>query len=91
MSKNPPISFEVLAKSANSAKSGGYPYTLKGRDLDQNFVFATIQVDDSLVTTTTGPGGHTARKLKIPAVPVGGTYVLGAVGGTLTWIATEEC
>jgi len=27
----------------------------------------------------------------LPATPGSGTYVLGAVSGTLTWIATEEC
>ncbi len=116
MSKNPPISFEALAKQANSAKAGGYPYQLKGKDLDQNFVFATLQIEESLVTTTTGAGGHMARKLKIPGIrggsddlalvanggtlawksvipkaPNSGTFVLGAVNGTLQWIETEEC
>jgi hypothetical protein len=91
MSKNPPISFSALAKQANSAKAGGYPYQLKGNDLDKNFVFATLQIDESLVTSTTGAGGHMARKLKIPAVPGGGVFVLGAEGGQLKWIATESC
>jgi hypothetical protein len=35
--------------------------------------------------------GFTGFKLKIPPVPSGGTHVLGAVDGALTWIATEEC
>ena len=88
---NPPISFDALAKTAANPASGGYPYALKGIDLDKNFVFATLDADPSLITTTTGAGGHQQRKLKIPAVPISGTHVLGAVNGDLTWIATEEC
>jgi hypothetical protein len=57
----------------------------------RNFVFAALDADPSLIEATTGQGGHAARKLKIPAVPGGGTHVLGAVGGALQWIATEEC
>ena len=86
MSKNPPISFEALAKQANSAKAGGYPYQLKGKDLDQNFVFATLQIDESLVTSTTGSGGHAARKLKIPGLSGGSDdLALVANGGALSW------
>ena len=88
---NPPVSFESLARAANTPVSGAYPYSLKGRDLDKNFVFATLDVDESLIEQTTGQGGHPARRLAIPAVPTTGTHVLGAVDGTLAWIATEEC
>lgn len=88
---NPPISFAALAKSASNPAAGGYPYTLKGADLDKNFVFATLDIDPSLVEAASGAGGFKARRLKIPAVPGGGTHVLGAVNGTLKWLATEEC
>jgi hypothetical protein len=57
----------------------------------KNFVFAALDADESLIEQTTGQGGHIQRRLKIPAVPSSGTHVLGAVGGTLQWIATEEC
>ena len=57
----------------------------------RNFVFAALDADPSLIETTTGQGGHTARRLKIPAAPSSGTHVLGAVNGTLQWIATEKC
>jgi hypothetical protein len=87
----PPVSFQTLAQTAGNPAAGGYPYQLKASDLDKNFVFATLDVDDSLVQATTGQGGHLARKLKIPTVPGGGTFVLGAVDGALQWIATEEC
>jgi hypothetical protein len=112
----PPVSFQALAKIGGAPSSGGYPYQIRGADLDKNFVFATLQLHSSLYNTTTGPGGHAARELKIPAIPAGdiptqltakggsllwaetipiipetGTYVLGAVGGALAWIETEEC
>ena len=88
---NTPIDFEAKAKQAKSASAGGYPIQLSASDLMRNFVYATLDADASLIEETTGQGGHKARKLKIPAVPGGGTHVLGAVDGVLAWIATEEC
>jgi hypothetical protein len=91
MPANPPVSFQQMAQSGGNPAAGGYPYQIRASDLDKNFVYATLDADASLIETTTGTGGHPARKLKIPAVPGSGTHVLGAVGGALTWIATEEC
>jgi hypothetical protein len=91
MSAQPPVSFQTLAQTAGNPAAGGYPYQIRASDLDKNFVFATLDADPSLIESTTGQGGHLARKLKIPTVPGGGTHVLGAVDGALTWIATEEC
>jgi len=91
MPADPPVSFEQKAKSGGNPAAGGYPYQLNARDLDKNFVFATLDADSSLIETKSGAGGHTQRRLKIPAVPGSGTHVLGAVGGELQWIATEEC
>lgn len=94
---NPPISFDSLAKTAANHSTGGYPYTIKGRDLDKNFTFATEDFNsaDFLVTSGFGAGGHQSRKvalaIRIPTVPVSGTHVLGAVNGALQWLATEEC
>jgi hypothetical protein len=88
---NLPVDFEAKARGAKDASGGGYPVQLSAADLMRNFVFASLDADESLIETTTGQGGHAARKLKIPAVPGGGTYVLGAVDGSLAWIATEEC
>jgi hypothetical protein len=93
----PPISFDALAKTAANPASGGYPYQLKGADLDKNFTFATENFDttDFNVTAGLGAGGHQSRKvslaLRIPELPSSGTHVLGAVDGALAWIATEEC
>jgi hypothetical protein len=86
-----PVDFESKARGAKSASGGGYPVQISAADLMRNFVYASLDADASLIESTTGQGGHTARRLKIPAAPSNGTYVLGAVGGTLQWIATEEC
>jgi hypothetical protein len=86
-----PIDFEAKIKAPRSASGGGYPVQISASDLMKNFVFAALDADPSLVETKTGAGGHTQRRLKIPAVPASGTHVLGAVDGTLQWIATEEC
>ena len=86
-----PVDFEAKVKGAKSASGGGYPVQLSAADLMKNFAYAALDADPSLIEQTTGQGGHAARKLKIPAVPSGGTHVLGAVGGVLQWLATEEC
>ena len=91
MPTNPPFSFDSAVKQAASSSRGGYPYQIRASDLDKNFVFATLDVDESLIEQVSGTGGHPQRRLKIPAVPTEGTYVLGAVGGSLQWIETEEC
>jgi hypothetical protein len=87
----PPLSFASLAQTAPNPASGGYPYRIRGTDLDKNFVFATLQIDETLLKSTIGAGGHIARKLNIPPVPGSGTHVLGSVNGSLQWISTEEC
>jgi len=86
-----PNIFSQLVKSASNSAAGGYPYQIKAADLDKNFVYATLEIDATLVQETSGQEGFTKRRLKIPAVPSSGTYVLGSVSGVLTWIATEEC
>lgn len=86
-----PVDFEAKARQAAQASGGGYPVQLSAADLMRNFVHAALDADPSLIEQTTGQGGHKARKLKIPAAPATGTHVLGAVDGTLQWIATEEC
>lgn len=89
--RNPPVDFEERVKRPAGATSGDYPYAIKASDLMQNFVFATLIVDDSLVEEETGLGGHAQLRLKIPRVPPLGTYVLGAVDGQPVWLQTEAC
>ena len=91
MPADPPVDFEERAKRPKGTNGTDYPYAISSRDLMQNFVFATLDVDPSLIEETSGMGGHKQRKLKIPALPITGTYVLGSVGGEIRWIETEEC
>jgi hypothetical protein len=89
---NPPVDFEERAKRAPGSTTGDYPYAIKGRDLMQNFVYATLVVDDALIEETPGIGGHAQRRLKIPAPPVSNTtYVLTAKSGQFQWLETEAC
>jgi hypothetical protein len=67
MSNQPPVSFQTLAQTAGNPAAGGYPYQLRASDLDKNFVFATLDVEEGLVETTSGSGGHQQRRLRIPA------------------------
>jgi hypothetical protein len=81
-----PVDFEEKARAAKSASGGGYPVQLSAADLMRNFVMAALDADESLIETTTGQGGHPARRLKIPAVPGGGDPLqLTATGGALSW------
>jgi hypothetical protein len=84
MNDNFPVDFK------NKVKSGKTSNPIKAADLMENFVWAKLVVDASLTEKTTLMG-FSAFKLKIPAVPKSGTYVLGAVSGGLEWIETEEC
>ena len=63
---------------------------ISAANLMQNFAWAKLVADDSYLEDTT-QAGFSAKKLKLPPIPSGGTYVLGAISGGLTWIETEEC
>jgi hypothetical protein len=86
-----PINFEEMVRLPRGSTGSDYPYSIKAQDLMKNFVYAALDVDESLIEKLSGEGGYQQRKLKIPAVPSTGTYVLGCVDGTIQWIATEEC
>lgn len=91
MPSNPPVDFEEKVRLPKGQTNADYPYALKATDLMKNFVFATLDMDESLYQEQSGTGGHRQRRLKIPAVPGGGTHVLGVVSGTIQWIETEDC
>lgn len=91
MPSNPPVDFQAIAQGATGSTNKDYPYAIKATDLMKNFVFATLIMEESLYEEVTGMQGHSQRRLKIPAVPGGGTYVLGAIDGEMQWIETEEC
>jgi hypothetical protein len=85
---NPPIDFEERSKRPRG-NGNEYPYVIKARDLMENFVFATLDIDQDLIEETTGLGGHKQRRLKIPAPPLGGNAILIAQpGGVVTWLPT---
>jgi hypothetical protein len=86
-----PVDFQQKVLLPKGQTASDYPYAIKATDLMQNFVFATLDIDDSLVESFSGQNGHAQRRLKIPALPTSGTYVLGAVSGAFTWIATQDC
>jgi hypothetical protein len=80
---NLPVDFE--------AKIVGKPvYSISASDLMRNFADAKLIVDDAF-TESAFVNNYAARKFKFPTPPTTGTHVLGAVNGTLQWIATEEC
>ena len=81
---NFPVDFQTVVKDGKSTSP------ISSSDLMKNFAWAKLVVDDSLVETTTVMG-FSAHKFKMPALPGSGTFVLGAVSGSLSWIATEEC
>ena len=86
-----PVDFQEMAQRPRGQTASDYPYAIKATDLMQNFVYAALDADQTLIEESVGQGGHKSRRLKIPAVPSSGTHVLGAVDGTIQWIATEEC
>jgi hypothetical protein len=91
MPSNPPVDFQELVQGPTGTTNRDYPYAIKASDLMQNFVFATLDIAEGVYEETAGAGGHRQRRLKIPSPPSSGTHVLGSVGGTIQWIATEEC
>ena len=67
MPSNPPVSFQEKVQGPTGTTGKDYPYAIKASDLDKNFVFATLDIDDALVEQITGAGGYSQRKLKIDA------------------------
>lgn len=91
MPSNPPVDFQAIAQGATGSTNKDYPYAIKATDLMKNFVFATLDIAEGVYEEATGMQGHSQRRLKIPSPPSSGTYVLGAIGGEMQWIETEEC
>jgi hypothetical protein len=85
-----PVSFKEKLREPVKV-TGGYPIQIKADDLDKNFVYAALDAEEGYIQSTGGQGGHAGRKLTFPPIPQEGTHVLAAVGGALTWLATEDC
>jgi len=87
-----PVDFEEKVKRPPGVTNADYPYAIKARDLMENFVYAALDVDSTLIQESTGEGGHKQRRLKIPSLPSGeGIHVLGTQGGALVWLPAETC
>jgi hypothetical protein len=89
MSLKFPVDFQALAQGARGQNASDYPYAIKATDLMKNFVYASLDADQTLIEESVGQGGHKSRKLKIPAVPSEGTRSLTATGGLLSWDEVE--
>ena len=85
-----PVNFKEKITLPQSIDGTGYPYRISATDLDKNFAYAALDAEDDWIEEAS-VGGHSGRKLKLPALPGGGTYVLGCVDGNVEWIETEEC
>jgi len=86
MPANPPVDFQERAKRPKGTMGTDYPYAISSRDLMENFVYATLDADPSLIEETTGMGGHKQRKIKIPALPTGDDSTqLTSKNGVLSW------
>jgi hypothetical protein len=99
---NPPHDFE---QSAQEDDPLGYPYSISANHLMQNFVAATVKVNEGTplgsenllkAAGTLGLGGHATRELYVenpipPAPSGGGVFVLASSYGKVCWINTEEC
>jgi hypothetical protein len=86
MPTNLPIDFEERVKRPKGETNADYPYAIKAYDLMQNFVYAALDADESLIEEAAGQGGHKQRRLKIPALPGESDPVqLTATGGELSW------
>lgn len=86
-----PVDFEEKIKLPKGSGGGDYPYAIKARDLMENFVYASLDLDATLIEEQISQGGHKQRRLKIPRVPTTGTYVLGVKNNEIQWIETEDC
>jgi hypothetical protein len=85
-----PTDFEALAKEPQKP-GGGAPLQISASGLMANFTLAALDADDTWVESTSGDGGHSGRRLKLPTLPGTGTFVLGCKDGTLEWLETEAC
>lgn len=89
---NLPVDFQDKAKSAPAIGGAGYPYRISARDLMQDFVHASLEIDDEahesglklVETPTTGQGGHKGRKLSLAGtISVNGLPTATTQGDTI--------
>jgi hypothetical protein len=89
MATNLPIDFEERVKRPKGKSGEDYPYAIKAADLMQDFVYAALDVDETLIKDSVGQGGHKQRQLKIPALPSDDQPAqLTTQSGSLSWAAS---
>jgi hypothetical protein len=89
MATNLPVDFEKKVKLPKGETGGDYPYAIKAADLMQDFVYAALDVDETLIKDSVGQGGHKQRQLKIPALPSDDQPAqLTTQSGSLSWAAS---
>jgi hypothetical protein len=82
-----PINFEEKVRLPRGSTGSDYPYSIKAQDLMKNFVYAALDVDESLIEKLSGEGGYQQRKLKIdPGTEANQIYIWD--GSKITVIAT---
>ena len=93
---SPPLSFRALAQSAGNPATGGYPYQIRGDDLDKCFVAATAiyEAEHFENTESLGLGGHMQPKVSIknplPDPPVNEFRLLGGGNNSYSFLASEK-
>lgn len=85
--------FERLVKNKPAKGSNDYPVAIKAKHLDENWKMTTLLQGAGspplYEVEYTKDGTRITRIL--PEPPPSGTHVLGAVDGSIQWIATEDC
>lgn len=85
-----PVNFKEKVTLPPSMGGSGYPYRISASDLDRNFAYAALDVEEEWVEETS-VGDEVGRKLKLPKPPGAGFFVLGCNNGEIAWIETEAC
>jgi hypothetical protein len=85
--------FERLVKNKPAKGSNDYPVAIKAKHLDENWKMTTLLEgtgEPKLYEVEYTKEGTRITRI-LPEPPASGTHVLGAIDGTIQWIATEDC
>ena len=92
----PPVSF---SEKASNKDVGGYPVQISAKDLDANFVYATLEISDTspqgnaqpfTVDEVTCSSGHTQRSLVFKPAAPSRDALFTVLGGGLLWLQAPE-
>ena len=94
-----PVDFSEKAKIPPAIGGAGYPYRISAKDLMQNFVHASLEVDTTAHSSglalaeskTTGQGGHAGRKISLTGtITVNGLPAATTQGDTIFYSGTGD-